>query len=105
LLILPPPPHTHPLPPPHLSPTPPPRTPPPPPGRPPRPRRRMGFLSGVWAVPSSASRYSEISSGCTTIPARLASLNAPPAWPGSRSEEHTSELQSLTNLVCRLLLE
>src|SRR5438093_13640740 len=30
------------------------------------------------------------------------------AWPGPcplRSEEHTSELQSLTNLVCRLLLE
>src|SRR5437016_9228730 len=30
------------------------------------------------------------------------------AWifqPGYRSEEHTSELQSLTNLVCRLLLE
>src|SRR5437016_2764830 len=26
------------------------------------------------------------------------------AW-ASRSEEHTSELQSLTNLVCRLLLE
>src|SRR5258706_11988092 len=24
---------------------------------------------------------------------------------GSRSEDHTSELQSLTNLVCRLLLE
>src|SRR5262249_56606629 len=28
-----------------------------------------------------------------------------PARPGGRSEEHTSELQSLTNLVCRLLLE
>src|SRR5258706_8536621 len=32
-----------------------------------------------------------------------------PAQPGERvgerSEEHTSELQSLTNLVCRLLLE
>src|SRR5438093_6398557 len=27
------------------------------------------------------------------------------ADPGVRSEEHTSELQSLTNLVCRLLLE
>src|SRR5258706_5583535 len=27
------------------------------------------------------------------------------AEPGLRSEEHTSELQSLTNLVCRLLLE
>src|SRR5438093_9700081 len=26
-------------------------------------------------------------------------------WDPSRSEEHTSELQSLTNLVCRLLLE
>src|SRR5437016_12131523 len=25
--------------------------------------------------------------------------------PKARSEEHTSELQSLTNLVCRLLLE
>src|SRR5438093_11872027 len=25
--------------------------------------------------------------------------------PSQRSEEHTSELQSLTNLVCRLLLE
>src|SRR5438093_10285160 len=29
----------------------------------------------------------------------------PPAIPTTRSEEHTSELQSLTNLVCRLLLE
>src|SRR5438093_11903006 len=28
-----------------------------------------------------------------------------PAWTRARSEEHTSELQSLTNLVCRLLLE
>src|SRR5437016_9566610 len=27
------------------------------------------------------------------------------APPPTRSEEHTSELQSLTNLVCRLLLE
>src|SRR5437016_11008587 len=28
-----------------------------------------------------------------------------PMWKRRRSEEHTSELQSLTNLVCRLLLE
>src|SRR2546427_4384312 len=28
-----------------------------------------------------------------------------PDPPGSRSEEHTSELQSQSNLVCRLLLE
>src|SRR2546429_2618786 len=26
-------------------------------------------------------------------------------WPASRSEEHTSELQSRLHLVCRLLLE
>src|SRR2546430_3549854 len=26
-------------------------------------------------------------------------------WPGPRSEEHTSELQSQSNIVCRLLLE
>src|SRR5438270_2435096 len=42
-------------------------------------------------------------------------LAARPAWvgigraldliPGMRSEEHTSELQSQSNLVCRLLLE
>src|SRR5262249_62111882 len=31
--------------------------------------------------------------------------NRPPSTAGWRSEEHTSELQSLTNLVCRLLLE
>src|SRR5438093_7149953 len=31
--------------------------------------------------------------------------NPPARVLGTRSEEHTSELQSLTNLVCRLLLE
>src|SRR5262249_60413742 len=43
---------------------------------------------------------------------RAANCDPQPAWSdGSlrpvrfRSEEHTSELQSLTNLVCRLLLE
>src|SRR5438093_1897082 len=32
-------------------------------------------------------------------------LMVSPSSSSSRSEEHTSELQSLTNLVCRLLLE
>src|SRR5205814_6132924 len=31
--------------------------------------------------------------------------NPSPAFPVRRSEEHTSELQSLRHLVCRLLLE
>src|SRR5438093_6907766 len=35
----------------------------------------------------------------------VTSVRCWPAWYATRSEEHTSELQSLTNLVCRLLLE
>src|SRR5690606_41270895 len=31
--------------------------------------------------------------------------HSPAMWPVNRSEEHTSELQSRENLVCRLLLE
>src|SRR2546427_1192373 len=42
--------------------------------------------------------------GGATVPvARFMSL--PPSADASRSEEHTSELQSQSNLVCRLLLE
>src|SRR2546430_7610657 len=37
--------------------------------------------------------------------ARSAELQAVEVRPGLRSEEHTSELQSQSNLVCRLLLE
>src|SRR5438093_10269956 len=41
---------------------------------------------------------------CAAVPAgRLARQHNSPLR--MRSEEHTSELQSLTNLVCRLLLE
>src|SRR5262249_56135197 len=42
------------------------------------------------------------------VPARGNSLHTEDGsatMDGGRSEEHTSELQSLTNLVCRLLLE
>src|SRR5258706_6000104 len=35
----------------------------------------------------------------------LGGVQRPNLVPGVRSEEHTSELQSLTNIVCRLLLE
>src|SRR5438093_1633250 len=41
------------------------------------------------------------SSGCFVLPGSGAACGADT----ERSEEHTSELQSLTNLVCRLLLE
>src|SRR2546427_7084490 len=33
------------------------------------------------------------------------SITVPRCWAATRSEEHTSELQSQSNLVCRLLLE
>src|SRR2546425_5245445 len=42
---------------------------------------------------------------CQTGPAHLPSSTPPNPSLSSRSEEHTSELQSLAYLVCRLLLE
>src|SRR5215213_151064 len=52
---------------------------------------------------------SEVFSRSSDAPAAIVqalSLDQPSiALPVLRSEEHTSELQSLTNLVCRLLLE
>src|SRR5206468_7419107 len=57
-------------------------------------RRAHGRLlrCSSWQRRSSRSRPSRTS--CTRPPART-----------SRSEEHTSELQSRSDLVCRLLLE
>src|SRR5436309_11302260 len=40
-----------------------------------------------------------------SIPSRSSRLASACATAGARSEEHTSELQSRENLVCRLLLE
>src|SRR5258706_5359993 len=41
----------------------------------------------------------------STLPAATALGGRAPSPPATRSEEHTSELQSLTKIVCRLLLE
>src|SRR2546430_6802929 len=50
-----------------------------------------------WATGASASSHPS---------ARACTRPGPPRWwRGSRSDEHTSELQSQSNLVCRLLLE
>src|SRR3989441_6121318 len=72
------------------------------------------FRSGV-AVRSATRRSSgeslvsrsSASVRPTTQPGRSASSARRPFWNASlkRSEEHTSELQSLAYLVCRLLLE
>src|SRR2546430_4413267 len=46
-----------------------------------------------------------MSSGPTGVPVGMEASPALQALRSSRSEEHTSELQSQSNLVCRLLLE
>src|SRR5688572_32591609 len=56
-----------------------------------------GQLGPSWVDSPSGSR-----SMTSTAPARS---TAPLTATVSRSEEHTSELQSQSNLVCRLLLE
>src|SRR5690606_41798524 len=47
---------------------------------------------------------STLSEANFTEPSAMATCT-PPGWRLRRSEEHTSELQSRENLVCRLLLE
>src|SRR2546430_6889981 len=56
------------------------------------PRSERAPRSGVSDATSSPSSASSFPSACLCL------------WPW-RSEEHTSELQSQSNLVCRLLLE
>src|SRR5258706_9736810 len=58
------------------------------------------------------SPFATVLRRCSATPFRLRAMRCltnierPCPCPGiERSEEHTSELQSLTNLVCRLLLE
>src|SRR5256885_8176018 len=52
--------------------------------------------------------FRSISAACRrpfAWPRAMCSMARRPSHAGSRSEEHTSELQSPCNLVCRLLLE
>src|SRR2546430_12325798 len=65
-----------------------------------RSRERKGESVRVSASPRSGSGPLRFSSG--TPPVRERDLSSECM---DRSEEHTSELQSQSNLVCRLLLE
>src|SRR2546430_10814740 len=69
-----------------------------------RPPRSTLFPYTTLFRSSSAPPDPSSSSACslTASPWRLAAVRTARA---SRSEEHTSELQSQSNLVCRLLLE
>src|SRR5262249_61130778 len=62
-------------------------------------RRRTRVGAGVRGRRAARPRAADAASLCRWSGGRSARELA------ARSEEHTSELQSLTNLVCRLLLE
>src|SRR5688572_31246941 len=51
------------------------------------------------------SEYSAVRGLARAARAPLREVRAGLLWAEARSEEHTSELQSQSNLVCRLLLE
>src|SRR5436190_8371193 len=61
---------------------------------------------GVWVTEPSATAPARASRGKPALPASSAGLPLDArAGAVARSEEHTSELQSHSDLVCRLLLE
>src|SRR2546425_7650359 len=60
----------------------------------------VGF-SPTWEHPAAWAATCAAVHNCVGGAVRLAGI----CTPNSRSEEHTSELQSLAYLVCRLLLE
>src|SRR2546426_7734795 len=65
-------------------------------------RKREGRLTGIQSPPANPSR----NDGANASPRRSAcSISISSIAGTERSEEHTSELQSPCNLVCRLLLE
>src|SRR2546430_9612888 len=72
------------------------------------PRRMTGVRSGVNRIgqPAASTRVPGAVPGqrsfASSTPSPSESLKR---WHPTRSEEHTSELQSQSNLVCRLLLE
>src|SRR5688572_6524893 len=77
----------------------------------------LSFPPNFWSIGSPRRKYCNVLH-CTIRPANLfrrillTALNVPPPlmkvlplpniYPARRSEEHTSELQSQSNLVCRL---
>src|SRR2546430_13102007 len=69
--------------------------------------RSVEIALGAWAVSAVVGLLFAIVRDAGVLPLRLAaaSLTAVLRSTPQRSEEHTSELQSQSNLVCRLLLE
>src|SRR5438132_9688897 len=70
-------------------------------------RSELGLADLLWIAVAQPADYERVemiippAEGSLDDPVQLAEMEAP----GDRSEEHTSELQSHSDLVCRLLLE
>src|SRR2546430_5986590 len=65
------------------------------------PPKRALFV--VWAQPLISTGQHTFLADALRRAGAVSIVNSSQDWP--RSEEHTSELQSQSNLVCRLLLE
>src|SRR2546430_6185508 len=63
------------------------------------------FRSVRAAVGSSMPAGRNVTESAADLPVPTRARETDQACPARRSEEHTSELQSQSNLVCRLLLE
>src|SRR5205823_13280746 len=68
-------------------------------------RSRTRIPRNGGALPSARSAGTTAAARAAATAASTAASSASPRAGASRSEEHTSELQSLAYLVCRLLLE
>src|SRR5438132_6942300 len=66
-------------------------------------RSSLSTSSGTTSKRFSWTKYNPHASSCSTV--GFSSRSSPVSHSSSRSEEHTSELQSHSDLVCRLLLE
>src|SRR2546428_2442415 len=64
--------------------------------------RSLGLFSALWSE-HCAYKHSRVF--LSRLPTRAPHLLQGPGENAGRSEEHTSELQSRSDLVCRLLLE
>src|SRR6266496_2485459 len=62
---------------------------------------RVRPVSSSVSGSTSRTYHRQVSSRPRSVPATM--LSMPPPLDGPRSEEHTSELQSRRDLVCRLL--
>src|SRR5438034_9593388 len=67
--------------------------------------RSVGRVKVGAAVTVRPDGYDRAFSGRVVSWSRMASVASTPARAAARSEEHTFELQSHSDLVCRLLLE